>query len=432
MPAATGRRPPRRHSRSATVVDAGAKGKGILRAEAREEKGQGQDHISDLPNDVLGDIVSRLPTKDGARTQVLSSRWHHIWRSAPLNLDLRFHRIPLSWIPCVLSSHRGPARCFSTPECQWYCEELSYSAATLDGLQEFDFGYDIPYGEWGDPPPLPASALRFSCTLRVARLWLCRFPDGIGINVRLPVLEELQLSHCSISESSLHALLDGCHALQKLWLTYNDGCSRVRIASATLRSIDVGRGLGEFNLQQVIIEDSPCLERLHHDRPVALGQPKKMMDIKVISAPKLGILGDICDSFPRFEIGATVFKGLHVSTKAMVVHSVKVLSLSNTRLSLTLVLNFMKCFPAFIWIFQTLLFIGKKNVWDDKYCNLINTRDICLKKLVLTNYSGNESHVNFVKFFVLNVKALETIRLVCQFTDARKDWIERQRSLLQF
>ena len=46
-------------------------------------------------------------------------------------------------------------------------------------------------------------------------------------------------------------------------------------------------------------------------------------------------------------------------------------------------------------------------MWGNNH-NLINT---CLKKIVLRNYSGNESHVNFVKFFVLNARVIESIRL---------------------
>jgi hypothetical protein len=74
---------------------------------------------------------------------------------------------------------------------------------------------------------------------------------------------------------------------------------------------------------------------------------------------------------------------------------------------------------------------GEKNVWCHKYRNLGNTLDIPLKKIVLLEYRGNKSHVNFAKFFVLNARLLDSMVFDVYHGGPSSEWIEEQHKLLQ-
>ncbi|WVZ98642.1 hypothetical protein U9M48_044052 [Paspalum notatum var. saurae] len=449
------------------VVVTGVK-KRWLAEEEREE-----DLISRLPDDVLGDIVSLLPTKDGARTQVLSSRWRHLWRSAPLNLDLQHEpqpaagrRILDSEIPGILSSHRGPGRRFSiaaqyTPSditaataaefhLVWHPaieEDGGFDAAALDeclrspaldGLQELDLCFSYPCSL----TPLPASVPRFSSTLRVASFTnCCGFPDtdgGSGSNasaLRLPLLKQLSLLDVRISESSLHALLAGCPVLESLLIIGSYGCPRLQIVSPSLRSIGLSSPTTDLRLKLIFIKDAPCLERLLFWGDMDMGgiayAGEQVTKISVISAPRLHTLGTLIYGFPRLQFGTTVLEGSTVVSSMAVVHGVKFLDLHYDKLCLDAVINLIKCFPCLETLRIKARHAGENNAWYPKYRELISTLDIGLRKIVLRNYGGNESQINFAKFFVSNARVMELMRLELEVANVSNTWIERQHRLLE-
>jgi hypothetical protein len=84
----------------------------------------------------------------------------------------------------------------------------------------------------------------------------------------------------------------------------------------------------------------------------------------------------------------------------------------------------------FVLLLQTTL-AGYENVWYNEYQNLVSTLDIRVKKVVLLNYRGNRSHVNFAKLFVLNARVLEL--MVLELNEGivpTTEWIERQHKRL--
>ncbi|KAF7074234.1 hypothetical protein CFC21_079135 [Triticum aestivum] len=149
----------------------------------------GLDLISELPVDLRGVMLSRLPsTKGAARTAILSSRWRDTWRSTPLDLavddDLAGQeRNRTTAVSEILAAHRGPIRRLTLETIRLGRNRYAkfdgwFRSPVLDGLEELQF-----YGN-GNPPgllplrplPLPPSALRFAPRLRAASIGGCDLP----------------------------------------------------------------------------------------------------------------------------------------------------------------------------------------------------------------------------------------------------------------
>jgi hypothetical protein len=182
---------------------------------------------------------------------------------------------------------------------------------TVDNLQELDFCYVRDYGlittwrswTWG-PPFLrlpPASTFRFAATLSVASIGACHLPDNTIDGLHFPQLKHLGLQWVLISEGSIHRLIAGCPALECLLIYYITGFYSLRINAPRLRSIGVRtyfhhNQTGGARLENLIIENAPCLERLFRMHLF------DDIQLSIISAPKLvETIGSIDNYHPSFS-----------------------------------------------------------------------------------------------------------------------------------
>ncbi|KAK1626206.1 hypothetical protein QYE76_000521 [Lolium multiflorum] len=400
----------------------------------KDEDGGGVDRISALPDAVLGEIITLLPTKDGGRTRILASRWRHLWRSAPLNLQCRdLGQLAGVLVSRILSSHQGPGRRFCITQGSTTTMDAWLRSAALDNLQELDVWY-------GPHRPLPASTLRFSATLRVFTIGGCDLSNTTVQPLHFPLLKQLGIEHASVSEHSLHNLIASCPILECFFIKYSVGFSSIRINSPSIESIAVSRCgadgsgfhlVGQIHLHELIIENAPCLETL-------LDLCNKCLHVSVVSAPKLDTLGFLSEQLSdgmgmdlstRLVFGSTAIQGLRVYGLAMVVRTVKVLAIRVETLNLDVVIELMRCFPCLEKLYIQGWSTTEKNLWRRKHRELIKCFDICLKTIVISTYIGLWSEVNFATFFVLNAKSLEL--MIFEVNSANEEFISKAQKKLQ-
>ncbi|CAL4966862.1 unnamed protein product [Urochloa decumbens] len=265
-----------------------AKSKRPRLAAAAEESGSQQplpagggdpddlDLISRLTDDLLLEIVKLLPTADGCRSQILSSRWRPLWPStSPSYKAVDYWGQEEDRVAANLRAHPGPIRRFSL---RWFrgtfedhpgVDDL-LRQPVLDNLQVLELSYAPNC--WAEPNPPPPAMFRFSPTLRV----LCiscdygRIYFSMGdacCNVNFPQLEQLTLKHIHISENALHTFLSRCHVLQTLVLHNNIGYRCLQINSLTLWKLGITDGhirdtqsqeCQDIWFEEVVIEHARC------------------------------------------------------------------------------------------------------------------------------------------------------------------------------
>ncbi|XP_010512962.1 PREDICTED: putative F-box/LRR-repeat protein At3g18150 [Camelina sativa] len=204
---------------TATDCDAHQHRRNLKRA---RDSSENLDSISSLPDVLIQQILSFLPTKIAMRTSVLSRRWRHVWPNTPsLSFDfigLRNIRNPADFINETLSRYtarkmmRFHLDSYHVRDCpphdmnQWIEFAMSRNAENLSLYLSYTNSHGcIPHSFYANSS-LKQLKLR-SCNYLVTRC-----------SVSWTSLKKLSLHYCNISEESFAKILCGCPILKILKL----------------------------------------------------------------------------------------------------------------------------------------------------------------------------------------------------------------------
>lgn len=221
--------------------------------------GESPDLISDLPQSILENILTRLSIRDAIRTSVLSTKWRYKWSTLT---DLAFDEKCVSpstdralvetnlvrFITGVLLLHQGPIHKFHLSTSSLQCRpdiDQWLLFLSRNGIKELVL--ELGEGEFRVPSCL------FKC-LKLTRLELCHceFDPPKSFN-GFSSLKSLNLHQILVSPEAIESLISGCPLLEFLSLSYFDSLV-LSISAPNLMYLYLD---GEF--KDIFLENTPKL-----------------------------------------------------------------------------------------------------------------------------------------------------------------------------
>ncbi|CAM0902639.1 unnamed protein product [Alopecurus aequalis] len=391
----------------------------------------GVDRISHLPDQILKNVVARLPARDAVRTGALAARWRGLWRAVPL-VFVDTHLLPPArradpvWRPGledtlgitnavsgVLAAHPGPFRCV-----QITCCYLDLNPENIDGwlqhlaakgVQELAF-INRPW-----PLDLPLSAALFSCTsLTRLHIGAWKFPDTASLprTAAFPHLRNLSLNLMAMTDRDLAFMLDRSPVLEVLSIVASQSDVSLCVVSHSLRCLH----LTACSLVEIDVADAPSLERLF----LLTTEPgRRLARIKIGKAPNLRMLGYWNPGQHELQIGNTAILGDSKVSPSTTVPSVRILGLEmnfEARLDAKRLSFFLKCFPdvetLHIDSMNVTKPMGKVDLKFWQEAGPVECLQQHVKKLVIHSFQAKRSELAFLKFIAERAEVLENMVII--------------------
>nr|XP_034594665.1 F-box/FBD/LRR-repeat protein At1g13570-like [Setaria viridis]TKW15362.1 hypothetical protein SEVIR_5G233100v2 [Setaria viridis] len=418
-------------------------------ADAEGEGRDGRDRTNDLTDDLLRQVVSHLPIRDAVRTTTLSTRWRHIWHSAPLvlfdqHISAATEAQHVAAISSILASHTGPRIRTAhltgfnfhdrKPElAQWVriLAEKDVEDLVLITRPCFGFGNALITSTFGYPAlDLPADILLRCKKLRRLYLGYWAFPNitnlpgGVGV---FPDLEELAILDTYTKDNDLDHMLASCPALKKLALVLNNPMPQhVRLRGKELECAIVCSSVADVALE------AKCLKRLimwdmwAHDLAIRIAG----------DVPALKVLGYLDAGCHQLQFGGVQVQAGTNASPMRRVPSVKILAImvdfSEFR-QVQKLPSFLGCFPniEILHVESSARYELRKNY--AKFFEELGPIECLLfhiTKVFLYDFRGHQSDMEFLKYLVSRASQMQKLTLVLPFEDLKHSVDENKIKVL--
>ncbi|XP_019101910.1 PREDICTED: FBD-associated F-box protein At3g49020-like [Camelina sativa] len=222
----------------------------------------GKDGISELPDDLILQILSSLPTKNVIATSGLSKRWRFLWKLVPkLEFNSEINPRTAENVGRSLLLHKAPVleslHLTVTDLCDDIDVELWAGIAFARNVREFVLEVSLSF--FSMPVQFPSS-LFFCDTLETLKLKFSVLVD-VPSRVCMKSLRILHLFHVSYKDGeSIRNLISGCPNLED-FLIHGGACKVVLnlvIEAPSLKRLWIH---GQIGGRKTMI-NAPCLEYL--------------------------------------------------------------------------------------------------------------------------------------------------------------------------